>query len=70
MPPDWGDLVLGTADTEEPLYRYEDSGGDGDGEADLGEGEEEGEEVGEDVELIIVRNVRSREDEKGKENTE
>ena len=70
MPPDWGDLVLGTADTEEPLKRYEDSGGDGDGEADLGEGEEEGEEVGEDVELIIVRNVRSREDEIGEENTE
>ena len=70
MPPDWGNLELGTADTEEPLKRYEDSGGDADGEADLGEGEEEGKEVGEDVELIIVRNVWSREDEKGKENTE
>ena len=70
MPPDWGNLVLWTADTEKPLQRYEDSGGDGDGEADLGEGKEEGEEVGEDVELIIVRNVRSREDEIGEENTE
>jgi hypothetical protein len=62
--------VLGTADTEEPLKRYEDSGGDGDGEADLGEWEEEGEVVGEDVELIIGGNMRSREDEIGEENTE
>ena len=62
--------MLRTADAEESLQGYKDSGCDGYGEADLGEGKDEGDDVGEDVEFIVMRNVRGRENEVGKQNAE
>ena len=62
--------MLWTADAEESLQGYKNSGGDGYGEADLGEGEDEGDDVGEDVEFIVMRNVRGRENQVGKQNAE
>ena len=62
-PPDWSNLDMWMADTDKPLKRHKDSGEDGDGEADLGEGEEEREEMGKDVELVIWRELRNGENE-------
>ena len=60
----WSNLVLWTTDTEEPLKRYKDGGGDGDVEIDLGERKEEGDDVWEDVELKVQREAWGGEDEK------
>ena len=53
--------MLGMTDTEEPLQRHKDSGEDGDGEADLGEGKDEGDDVGNNDQFKVLGNVGGRE---------
>ena len=49
-----------TTDTQKQLHSHPDGGVDGDGEADLGEGQENRDQVGEGVEVIKwIRLVRT-----------
>ena len=57
-------------DADKPLQGDEDCGGNRDGEADLGEGEDDGDDLGGDDELEVMRNMRNREDEVGEEDAE
>ena len=47
------------ADADKPLQGHEDCGGDGDGEADLGEGEDDGDDLGDDDKLKVMRSMRN-----------
>ena len=58
-----------TANANKAFNRHTDGGVDGDGEADLGQGEEDGDEVGEGVEGVVLRYLRQREDEVGEDDT-
>ena len=55
-------LLKWVADTNEPLYGDSHGGEHGDGEADLGQGEDEGDDVGENIKVILLRNTREGED--------
>ena len=58
-----------TTDAHKALHRHTDGGVDGDGEADLGEGQEDGDQVGEGVEGIKWRYLRQGEDKVGENDT-
>ena len=62
--------MLWAADTDEPLRGHCHGGVHGDGEADLGQGEDEGDEVGEDVEAILVRETGDGEYEAGEDDAD
>ena len=55
-----------TTNADKAFHRHSDCGVDGDGEGDLGDGEEDGDEVGEGVECIVPRYLRQAEYEVGK----
>ena len=56
-----------SADADEPLHRHSNSWVDGDGEEDLGDGEQDGDEVGEGEEGVVGGDDWEREHEGGEE---